>query len=63
LAGRFDHQGIAFEMTDRTTIVVGEYGQLFPRRGIGLSMTTIQILVEVIDDDDLPGRRLNDPDG
>jgi hypothetical protein len=30
LAGRFDHQGIACEMTDRMTIVVLEYGQTIP---------------------------------
>src|SRR5260370_40959051 len=59
-ASGVDHERIALEMTDRVTVVEREYG-LLPRRRHGrVHGNDADLVVELMDDGALSGRRLND---
>ncbi len=55
-----DHQRIARELTDRVTVVERECGQLPHCRHHLVHGDHADLVVELMDDGDLPGRRLND---
>src|SRR5215467_5142908 len=62
-AARFDHQRVTLEMTDRVTVVERECGQLLFAWHRLVHGDDADLMIEFMDDGDLPGRRLNDLEG